>query len=277
MKKILVPILLLMLVTMACALTGSPALPTAEPTPEKAVLEPTDLPPSPPTEEPAETPQEEPTEAVSPTEPVEEETGGYFFEEFDGDLSDWTPFVIAGDTKKEYVDTFGDRLKFELPNAETYAYVENVAVTYDDVYVETVVETIKGGENGIALFCRGSDKGFYEFRIHTMGRFAGTYEAYRFDFMLRERNKVPYVNLLKDRERISTYDIKAGLDTNALGLMCAGDEIRLFINGIEQLPVNGKDPIRDNVLSNGTVGIAAMSFSQGIVDVEFDSVSTSAP
>ncbi len=278
MKKVLIPVLLLMLITMACSLTGG-STPTEIP-PTEVVVQiqaPTEPPAPTPTIEPTVPQSSEPTEAPPAEEPTPEDTGGYFYEEFDGDLSSWIPFVIAGDAKKEYAKVVSDRLKFELPNTETYAYVENTDSTFDDVYVETSVETVKGGENGVSLFCRGSDKGFYEFRIHTVGRYAGTIEAYRFDFTLRDRKQVPYVNLLKDRERLSTYDIKAGYNTNVLGLMCVGDEIRLFINGVEQLPMPGGEPIRDSVLKDGTVGIAAMSFSQGIVDVEFDSVSTSAP
>lgn len=287
MKKALIPIILLMFVTMACALTGGGEV--TQPPPTQAVdLQPTEAPSqpptkeptepsSPPTKEPATPPQGEPTEAGSPPEPEPGKTDGYFVEKFDGDLSSWTPFVIAGDTKKEYAEVFSRRLKFELPNSETYAYVENTSSTFQDVYVETEVETIAGGGNGISLFCRGSDQGFYEFRIHTMKKNAGSFEVYRFDFLLRERGKVPYVNLLKDRERLFTQDIKAGLNTNVLGLMCSGDEIRLFINGIEQLPMPGGKTIRDNVLTDGTVGVGAMSFSDGPVHVEFVSVSASAP
>lgn len=283
MKKVLIPVLLLVLATMACSLTGS-STPTQQLPPTEAVVQvqvATEPPAPAPTQEPTVSQPSEPEEEDQPSAPEEEpaaqDDGGFFYEEFDGDLSAWVPFVIAGDAKKTYTKPFSDRLKFELPNSETYAYVENTNVSYDDVYVEATVETIKGGENGISLFCRGSDKGFYEFRIHTLGRFAGTIEAYRFDFMLRERKKVPYVNLLKDRERLSTYDIKAGFNTNVLGLMCRGDEIRLFVNGVEQLPMPGGEPIRDSTLKEGTVGIAVMSFSNGTVDVEFDSVSTSAP
>jgi len=279
MKRTLIPVLILMFVTMACALTGGGET-VQPPAPTTAVeIQPTEA--RPPTEAPApteappptEAPQAEPTEAVSNNN----DAGDYFVEKFDGDLSDWTPFVVAGDAKKEYAEVVGGQLKIELPNNETYAYVENTAHSYQDVYVETEVETVKGGENGIALFCRGSSKGWYEFRIHTMGRYAGTLEAYRFDAKLRERNKVPYVNLLKGQERLSTYDIKAGLNMNDLGLMCVNNEIRLFINGVEQLPMPGGKPIYDDVLSEGTVGVAAMSFSQGFVHVEFSSVSTSAP
>ena len=274
MKKTIIPLLFLMLALMACSLTGK-STPAPVPTVEEVVQVATQPPASTPTTEPT-VPPPDPTE-VLPTEAPTEESSPYFYEEFDGDLSAWTHFVIAGDSKKEYAKVISDRLKFELPNAETYAYVENTNYTFDDVYVETNVETVKGGENGIALFCRGSDKGFYEFRIHTVGRYAGSIEAYRFDFSLRDRKKVPYVNLLKDRERLNTMDIKAGYNTNVIGLMCVGNEIRLFINGVEQLPMPGGEPIRDDVLTDGTVGVAAMSFSQGNVDVEFDNVSTSAP
>lgn len=276
MKKALIPALMILWITMACSLTGRKVETQVPPVIEATIVEqPTE---APPTVEPTMPPLVETTEEILPTEePIVEESDGYFIEEFDGDLSGWQPFVIAGDPKKDYARVVGERLKFEIPNTETYAYVENIETQFEDVYVEAEIETIKGGANGIALFCRGSDKGFYEFRIHTVGPYAGSFEVYRFDFTLRERKKVPYVNLLGGHARLNSIDIHAGFKTNTIGLMCVNDEIRLFINGVEQLPMPGGEPVRDDILTQGTIGVGAMSFSGGIVDVEIDSVSTLAP
>ncbi len=203
-------------------------------------------------------------------------SGDYFTEEFDGDLSSWQPFVIAGDPSKEYITSIKDRLKFELPSPETYVYLEQNNYSYTDVYVESQFTTIRGGDNGSSVFCRGSSDGWYEVRISTKGTYAGSYAVYRFEFALRDQKKNPYV-LLSGNDHVFTQDIVAGDGkVNTLGMLCSGTEIRVYINGVEQVMPN-KKTIEDSVLSQGTVGIGAMSFSKGTVDLEFDRVSTDQP
>lgn len=203
--------------------------------------------------------------------------GDYFDEEFDGDLTSWEPFVVAGDAAKEddYVYGIKGRIKFELPSPETYIYVEQVNYTYADVYVEAQFTTIRGGDNGAALFCRGSGDGWYELRVSTKGTYAGSYAVYRFDADLRSQKKNPYV-LLSGNDHAFTPDIVAGDNKkNTIGMLCEGNEIRIYINGVEQI-LNRK-VIQDSVLSEGTVGIGAMSFSKGLVDLEYDWVYTDQP
>ncbi|MDZ4159572.1 MAG: S1C family serine protease [Anaerolineaceae bacterium] len=201
-------------------------------------------------------------------------TGAGFEEDFTGDLTAWTPFVIAGDSSKEFVEEFNGALRFSLPSTETYAYVENAAHTLKDVYVEAEFNTIEGGRNGQAVYCRGSTDGYYEARISTIGQYAGSYEVYRFDFSLRNRKMNPYVRL-HAAERYYTKDIKNGFKKNVLGLLCNGEELTLYINGIAQTA--HKKAIVDDVLSEGTAGVGVMSFNNGKVVIDVNWVTAQVP
>ena len=269
-KVYILPLMLLVLASMACSVLGGAqpteevVLPTAIPT--MAVEElPTELPPTPvpPTpepvvEQPTEAAMEAPTEPPAPQAPAEPQ---------------WETWVAAGDPSKEYVESSGSRMNFQLPSPETYAYADRVDAVYGDVYVEAEFETFKGGPNGIAVICRGSDRGWYELRIATVNSsdrpFAGSYELYRYDYSLKQQGKNPYFNLLKNMPRINTVDIVNGYTYNKIGLLCEGNQIRPFINGVEQFP--NKQEIFDDVLKEGTVGVGAMSFSGGAVEIVFNS------
>jgi len=298
-RAFIIPVLALLLVTVACVFGGSTATqaPTDSPkvelvatekienvvateavetqptqaqsnTPSEASTDaPTEKPvASAPTALPTPEPTLEPTEA--PTEEVVEESP-YFESDFD-DLEGFQHFVSAGDKTKVYAEgVTGDRLQFKLPKSETYAYVEEINHFPADVYVEAKVETVKGDQNGIAVICRGSIDGWYELRVATIGPYAGSYNLYRYDPTLRERKQNPYVNLLAPSERVFTPDIKAGFKTNIIGLACVGNELHTYINGREQI-IEGKKLITDDELYDGTVGVGAMSFSKGTVQVEFD-------
>ena len=164
-------------------------------------------------------------------------------------------------------------MSFELPSPETYAYTDRVDAVYGDVFVEAEFETFKGGPNGIAVICRGSNRGWYELRITTInssGRpYAGSYELYRYDYSLKEQGKNPYYNLLRNMPRINSVDVVNGYSYNTIGLICEGNQIRPFINGVEQFP--NKQQVFDDVLTEGTVGVGAMSFGGGPVEIVFNS------
>lgn len=270
-KRLLYLFLVFIFVSMACQIGGSKAT--------EEILPPTEAPtntplPTEPPPEPTDTP--EPTQPPEPEVTPTEEISPYYTMDFGGDLSDWTQVVLAGDPSKTYVRQISNRLKFEVPSPETYVYVENGSFSYKDVYIEAEVETIRSGANGIALWCRGSEKGFYELRIHTAGPLAGTYELFRYDFLLKQQKKVPYVQLLKGIGHISTYEIKAGVGLNTIGMLCEGQNIRVFINGVEHL-VNNDPPVKDSTLTDGTIGLGVMSFSQGPVEVDFLSLTVTQP
>ncbi len=199
-------------------------------------------------------------------------SGGSFTEDFQGDLTDWTEFVLAGNSAKTYTTVESTGLRFEVPSTETYVYREFAPVKYQDVYVETEFETLGPGQNGVALFCRGSDKGFYELRVSTAGATGSSFQLFRYDFNLRSQGRNPYVNLLGGYDRLRTVDIVSGIyKTNKIGLLCEGQNIRVFVNGVEQVKAKN-EYWTDNTLTEGTVGIGAMSFSQGVVKVDFYSV-----
>lgn len=201
-------------------------------------------------------------------------SGSYYLEEFDGDTSSWYQWVAAGDPSKQFAEVLNGQLKVVLPPAETYVYVENEAAVLEDVYVEGSFETIAGGGNGLAVICRSSDDGWYEFRIHTRGQYSGTYEVYRYDAYLKSQGKNPYVSLLPGG-RVNSMEVLNGFQTNQIGMQCAGNELRFWINGVEQ--TRHKKAIIDKNLSSGFTGLGVMSFSDGKVDVEIDYLGTEAP
>jgi len=202
-----------------------------------------------------------------------DQSGDYFIEDFSDDNSAWKTWTVAGSKDSNYVSVNNRYLTFELPSSETYTYAENSDYIYSDVYVEADIETVSGTENGYAVICRSSEAGWYEFRVHTMGTYQGTMELYRFDETERARGRSPYVNLFGGYERYSTSEIKNGLKVNTIGLFCQGSELRIFINGREWIQPN-KRTIIDDTFSEGTVGVGAMSFSKGKVELEVKRVET---
>ncbi len=279
-KRLLYLVLIFALISLSCQIGGGQqateeiVLPTVELS--TVVSPPTELPSPEPTAIQEPTATREPTQPPVPKATPTEAKSPYYSMDFGGDLSDWSQVVLAGDPNKTYVRQVGNHLKFEVPSPETYVYVENDAFSYKNIYTETEFETIKNGANGIAMWCRGSSKGFYELRVHTIGPQAGTYELFRYDFLLKQQNKVPYVQLLKGIGQVSTYDIHPGLGMNTIGMLCQGNEIRVFLNGVEQL-INHEAPGKDDTLTEGTIGLGVMSFSKGSVEVDFHSLTVTEP
>jgi hypothetical protein len=266
---------ILLVLTLACSFTGSkkptpeqaqPILPTAVEQPPTAVPEPTQPPP--------------PTEVSSNVEvllaePTQEEQvqsdGTYYTEEFDGDTSSWYTWVAAGDPSKNFTALKPGAVTFILPSPETYAYFANEAYEYENVYVEAEITAKVFGDNGMAVICRASEDGWYELRVHTTGQYAGSFEVYRYDQNLKNERKNPYVNIMNNIPRVNSVSILNGSKTNVIALLCVGDSITPFINGVPQtLPK--EVPITDNVLKSGQVGVGGMSFGNGKVELEVEYV-----
>jgi hypothetical protein len=279
MKKYKVIILTTLLIfILACNLIpGSkeadlPEIPTAELATQQ---------PLPTVEPPTAVPTEilEPTEAVEPTEvpqpteaPVTSENldGGLYYEDFNVNPSSWGQWNEAGDPSKNFTTVTDGQLQFNLPSPTTYSYAVYNDYVYTDVFVTAQVETKNSGRNGGAVICRYSDDGWYEMRIVTSGLNSGSYEVYRYDKSLDMAGKNPYVRLIRD-ERYMSPLIKNGNKTNIIGLSCVGPRIDLFINGqFVQLPFD--QVIIDETYSEGNVGVGAMSYGDGMVNMLFDYV-----
>lgn len=260
-SKVLVLLILSLTVLLACSLGGGNE---EEPVAEIPTLAP------PPTEAPTVAPP--PTEAppLPEEQPVEEQPVAPAGGPLVGSDATWVQVVAAGDSSKEFGTQIGDGFMIDLPSAETYSYAFVDGAEFGDVYVEVDVETVLADNNGIALVCRQSDDGWYELRIHTRGPDTGSYQMFRYDPALLSRNQVPYVNLLNNLTKVNTPDIVNGvLKFNTIGFSCKGEELRVFINGVEQLPPD-KQVITDGNLDSGSVGFGAMSFGGGPVQIEFD-------
>lgn len=272
-KTLFIPLAVLVIVALACSVSpkDTPVVVLATDTPSGggATMPPAPTMPAAPTMPPAPT-------MDMPTSPP---PGGYFVEEFDGDLSNWNYWVTAGDSSYQYAEIAFGRLRWDMPSPETYAYVENPDSMLDDVYVEARYETVQSGQNGVAVICRSSDRGWYEFRVFNRGFTAGRYSIFRYDYLLKAQNKNPYVNLLNGYENLASVNIINGNgSTNTIGINCEGNQLTFYINGVLQQGLD-KRPliIVDDTLSTGAAGLGVMSYSDGSVQVEFDYLSASRP
>jgi hypothetical protein len=275
-KKILLLMSILLLISVACSFSGAKnnsepvvVIQTVVVTEAAAVPAPTDPPAV-----------EEAVEVPTVEEPAAEEqtTSGnaYYTDSFDGDTSSWYTWVSAGDASRNYSQTKPGTIVMSLPSQETYAYFANEDYEYDDVYVEAEMAATVYGDNGLAVLCRISEDGWYEVRFHTTGQYAGSFQMYRYDQILKDEGKNPYVNIMNGLERVNTVNILNGNKTNIVGLRCVGENITPIINGVAQtLPK--EVPIKDDYLTSGQIGVGAMSFSNGKVEVEIDSVTVQQP
>lgn len=297
MKRLLYPILILILVTLACGPTPATAVPTKvpdKPTPTsekvlptavKIVLKPTEtevvLKPTATTEVIAPIATKE---VIAPTATQSGPSTKYFTEEFDNGVADWMQFVVAGDPSKSYYENTPGRLKFVVPSNETYVYSENIKYSYSDVLVQANFETTESSSrNGISLFCRKSDRGWYELRVSTMGDRAGFIQVYRYDPKLKASGKNPYIDLLSPsykQDTLPVSEILPGYKTNTIGLQCSNKNLTFFANGKPLMHLGLKKAIfiTDDYLKEGTTGIGVESSSAAVpVVIEFEWVSTSAP
>ena len=279
-KKILLLMSVLLIISVACSFSGGKNNnKEAEVVVATAMMEqPTAMPPA--TEAPAvqEEIAEEPVEEPVAEEPTAEEQSGseYYTDDFDGDTSSWYTWVVAGDKSQNFTQTKPGTIVISLPSQETYAYFANEEYTYDDVYIEAQMSATVYGDNGMALLCRVTEDGWYEMRYHTTGQYAGSFQMYRYEQVLKDEGKNPYHNIMNGLERINSIDILNGNKTNTVALRCVGENITPIINGVPQtLPK--EVPITDDYFTSGQIGVGAMSFSNGKVEVEIDYVSVQQP
>ena len=297
MKRLIYPILILILVTLACGPTPATVVPTKVPVkpsptagkqlPTKVVLKPTatEAPPEPIATEAPPKPTATQEIIILPTDTESAPITNYYTDEFENGISDWMQFVVAGNPNLTYYENTPSRLKFVVPSNETYAYAENIKYSYSDVLVQANFETTESASaNGISLFCRKSDKGWYELRVSTMGGEAAFIKAYRYDPKLKAAGNNPYIDLLTavyKQNALPVAEIMAGFKTNTIGLQCSNKNLSFFANGKPMVHLGTKKPIfvSDDTLKEGTTGIGVESGSATTVPVviEFDWVSTSAP
>lgn len=240
---------LLLVVGLACSLTGSGSTPTQPEQPQQPVQQPTNPPAPVVTEAP-------PTEApvvVPPTEaPV---VSKFFTEEFDQDPgSDWA-IDILGPGADAYKDTvkvdFNDgAMRVELPEKDLYYYYTYSGFSYDNVRIDLRADNRGVNSNNISLTCRVSDEGWYEWSVGSDGLW----------YLYAVTDKY------NDIASGGTTFLKLGKEVNEFTMICNDKKISMFVNGQEIK----QSPVTDNkfVLREGSVGFNISSISKVPVIVE---------
>jgi hypothetical protein len=262
------------LVSLACG-TSAPPDPTAtavpatqpevveEPTVAQVVVEEVVVPTAtdPPTRQLPPTEPVPPTEPAPPTEPPVAEPQAYFIEEFEGDLSSWSYFLMNGDeSKMDLYNDFG-RLIFDLQGTNQWVYFLYDEFTYTDVRIDVYAENLGKNTNNVSLICNYSDRfGWYEINISNGGLY---------DILVYSEMDGDYFTLASG----GSTNIRIGRDVNVYTAICQGNKLSLYINGIfEKEFVDRKYNLRE-----GQVGLSVSSFDALPILVEVDYIAISQP
>jgi hypothetical protein len=267
-----------LLVGLACG-TSAPADPTATPRPEvqvevpaqptveEVVVEEVVIPTAtnPPVRQLPPTESALPTEPAPPivqaTEPPVVEPQAYFIEEFEGDLSSWSYFLMSGDESK--MDLYADygRLIFDLQGRDQWVYFLYDEYIYSDVRIDVYAENLGKNTNNVSLICNYSDRfGWYEFNISN----GGLYDIYIYSEL-----DGGYISLASGGSK----NVRIGRDVNVYTAICQGNKLSLYINNVfEREFVDTKYNLRE-----GLVGLSVSSFDVLPILVEVDYFAISQP
>ena len=173
-----------------------------------------------------------------------------FQDNFEQDVSKaWGMKVISGIEKQIVITQPNGHLRIQLnPGNNTNFVFFNKERNYSDVVVQGEVQYLAPTDASVAVMCRASSKGWYEFRINGQGY----YELVKFDQQVQDQGKNGYSDLIGGQFR--TPLIKSGTEKNTFALSCVGKELKVFLNG-EQIYLQ-KRPlvVEDQSYTDGTVG-----------------------
>jgi hypothetical protein len=206
-----------------------------------------------------EAPPAEPTEDTSATS----EAQAFYVEEFDGDLSNFTYDVLnfgSGSSDDATIDAVDGALKFNNNGQDLYTYVYYEPYTYTDVRIDMEAENLATNDNSITLVCRyNPDLGWYEYNIDNDGEWTLFY----YDNVVAQK----YVKLYDG----GSTAIHMGRDTNTYTMICQGQEISLYINGVFTHTFEHKD------LKEGQIAFGVSSYDSYPVKVNINWLEISQP
>ena len=245
MKKTFVVVFVVAAVLSACSSPPPSAAPA--PTQVPVVVQPTEIPP---------------TVAPSPTSGPQQ----YFTEGFDEKSSDWKtlympPGSSLSDTPIDKVSTNikDGFLQFDIEGTYIGAFSTYEPFEYKDVRIDTRVENHGNNTNDVALMCRYSQDGWYEFNIESSG-------LYFFNYISIGKDGRTHIAQLAEG---GSNSIKQ--DVNEYGMACQGPSISMYING------SVVKTVKDNNLISGKVAVQGFSLQRLPVKLYFDWVKISQP
>lgn len=191
--------------------------------------------------------------------------GGFFTEEFNGNLDQWERFITHGKEYEFDLSVQDGLMLFDLQGKDLNAYSYYKPQTYGDVLIEIKADNRGNANNSFSVICRyNEDAGWYEFNTTNNGLYKILYRKWDND-----KKGASYV-IIADG---ATTRIKAGNDVNDYVVGCEGVTLSLSINGSDIRTVD------DNrfALTDGYIGIGAQSFNNSPVQIGVDSFAVSQP
>jgi len=269
LKPILFIVSLIILVGLACGISGQ-----SDPTATPVVITATEQFVEPVIEEPAATftaisteiPASTATTQPSPTETIieempEDEPLAYYVEEFDGDISSWSYFMMNGDETKMDLYTEDGYLVFDLQGENQWVYLLYDEYYYPEVRIDVLADNRGKNTNNVSLICNYSDsEGWYEFNITNGGLY---------DILVYSEIDQDYYSLASG----GSARVVTGRAQNTYSVICRGNQLALYINDyLEREYTDNKYNLRE-----GQVGISVSSFDVLPILVNIDYFSISLP
>lgn len=167
----------------------------------------------------------------------------FYSEEFDNGADNYTYFEYHGKNDDVNLSTDSGSLVFDLEKQNLWTYVTYDPYTYTDVTITMVAENQGRNTNNVTLICRydGNAETWYEFNISNGGKYW------------------IYAHVDGGFQEIYTGGstaVKTGRDTNVYTAGCHGNELALYINGVEARTVSDSN----YRLDEGQVGFGVSSF-----------------
>ncbi len=204
-----------------------------------------------------------PTFPVTPASPTATLPPGpsTFTEDFETASPYWSFMQIDNGQPQVSPAVQGGFLVFDLQAQNQWSYALYDGSDYQDVRVDAHT-LIRAGEDGaIGLVCRYSKDGWYEFNVYADQTYVLLYGQW-----LAEDVALYTPMYRSTSEKIHT-------DANDLGLVCQGNSLTPFINGV-QMRIWQDNKYK---LTNGTIGLAVASFTSVPYSAAFDWVKVSQP
>lgn len=272
-------LILFVLTSMACSLSGQTGNPPSAPSANESTAEtltlatatiprPTNTQEQPTstfapteTEAPTSVPTDTPTD--TPAAPVE------FVDTFDRNQNYWSEdFIVTSQTSGRDLYSKGiiqnGTLRFSFTDKETYMYKFFQNGDFANVTVEADFQAIGHINNGIALVCRvNNDRTqWYEARVSSTSDFwLFLYDKAR----KTEMGKNPYLELAKGKFKIDEfYPAKP----NKIQLTCLNDELILNANRDKRVIRQ----VLETEIEGSGVGIGAMSYDVLPITIDFDKI-----
>ncbi len=200
-------------------------------------------------------------EATSPPTSTPAPAPRTFQEDFQGGLGQWSFLQVDNGSTAPDPRLSAGYLRFDLTGTNQWLYALYAPHNYTDVRVDASI-AFGSGNNAAGVVCRYSKaNGWYEFNIYPDQTYVLLYGQWLAPGVAR------YTPLF----RSSSEKIRA--DENDIGLLCQGNVLTPFINGVQlrQRPENTFG------LTNGQVGLSAASFETAPISILVDWVKVAEP